>query len=459
ACLADDMGLGKTIQLIAFLLTLRQSDLLTAPVLLICPTSVLGNWEREIRKFAPDLKVLMHHGDKRSHGAVFTRKAKTSNIVLTSYALVQRDLKDFERVEWQGLVLDEAQNIKNPDAKQSKAVRQIDAQFRIALTGTPVENRLAELWSIMDFLNPAYLGPKNFFQRRFATPIERYGDTASLKTLRSLVQPFILRRLKTDRSIIQDLPEKQEMTVFCGLSEEQAQLYQAAVDKSLEEIEASEGVQRRGMILGLLTRLKQICNHPSQFLAEKKAVSSNRSGKLLRFDEMVEELLDEGDRALIFTQYADWGKRLKAHLEALFNQETLFLYGSTSKAKREEMVDRFQHDPSGPRLFILSLKAGGVGLNLTRANHVFHFDRWWNPAVENQATDRAFRIGQTKTVQVHKFVCTGTLEEKIHDMIESKKALSEQVVGAGEQWLTELDTDQLRNLLLLDRSAVIDEAG
>ncbi|MEO0985525.1 MAG: DEAD/DEAH box helicase [Cyanobacteria bacterium J06639_14] len=459
ACLADDMGLGKTIQLIAFLLNLKQQDLLDAPVLLVCPTSVLGNWEREVRKFATGLKVLMHHGDKRSHGAAFARKSKTSNIVLTSYALVQRDLKDFERVEWQGLVLDEAQNIKNPDAKQSKAVRQIDTQFRIALTGTPVENRLAELWSIMDFLNPGYLGPKNFFQRRFATPIERYGDTASLQTLRSLVQPFILRRLKTDRSIIQDLPEKQEMTIFCGLSGEQATIYQNAVEKSLREIEASEGVQRRGMILGLLTKLKQVCNHPAQFLGEKGTASSERSGKLLRFDEMVEELLDEGDRALIFTQFAEWGKLLKAHLERTFKQETLFLYGSTSKAKREEMVDRFQHDPSGPRLFILSLKAGGVGLNLTRANHVFHFDRWWNPAVENQATDRAFRIGQTKTVQVHKFVCTGTLEERIHDMIESKKALSEQVVGAGEQWLTELDTDQLRNLLLLDRNAVIDEAG
>lgn len=458
ACLADDMGLGKTIQLIAFLLILKQREFLDAPVLLVCPTSVLGNWEREIRKFAPEFKVLMHHGDKRSHGAAFARKAKTSTVVLTSYALAQRDLKDFDRVEWQGLVLDEAQNIKNPDAKQSKAVRQIDAQFRIALTGTPVENRLAELWSIMDFLNPGYLGPKNFFQRRFATPIERYGDTASLKTLRSLVQPFILRRLKTDRTIIQDLPEKQEMTIFCGMSGEQAELYQNAVENALREIEDSKGVQRRGMILGLLTKLKQVCNHPAQFLGEDGNVSPTRSGKLLRFDEMVEELLDEGDRALIFTQFAEWGKRLQAHLEGSFKQETLFLYGSTSKNKREEMVDRFQHDPNGPRLFILSLKAGGVGLNLTRANHVFHFDRWWNPAVENQATDRAFRIGQTKNVQVHKFVCNGTLEEKIHDMIESKKAMAEQVVGAGEQWLTELDTDSLRNLLLLDRSAVIDEA-
>jgi len=460
ACLADDMGLGKTIQLIAFLLNMKQRNLLDAPVLLVCPTSVLGNWEREIHKFGPELKVLMHHGDKRSHAAVFARKAKGSNIVLTSYALAQRDLKDFERVEWLGVVLDEAQNIKNPDAKQSKAVRQIDAQFRIALTGTPVENRLAELWSIMDFLNPGYLGPKNFFQRRFATPIERYGDTASLKTLRSLVQPFILRRLKTDRTIIQDLPEKQEMTVFCGLSGEQAQLYQATVEKAMRDIEAAEGAQRRGQILALLTKLKQLCNHPAQFLGETNGhITPARSGKLQRFDEMVEELLDEGDRALIFTQFAEWGKHLQAYLEKTFKQEILFLYGSTTKNKREEMVDRFQHDPSGPRLFILSLKAGGVGLNLTRANHVFHFDRWWNPAVENQATDRAFRIGQTQNVQVHKFVTTGTLEEKIHDMIESKQAMAEQVVGAGEQWLTELDTDSLRNLLLLDRSAVIDDAS
>ena len=458
ACLADDMGLGKTVQLIAFLLTMKARDLLDGPVLLVCPTSVLGNWEREVHKFGPDLKVLMHHGDKRSHAAAFARKAKTANLVLTSYALAQRDLKDLNRVDWLGIVLDEAQNIKNSDAKQSKAVRQIEAQFHIALTGTPVENRLGELWAIMDFLNPGYLGPKNFFQRRFATPIERYGDTASLKTLRSLVQPFILRRLKTDRTIIQDLPEKQEMTVFCSLAKEQAQLYQATVEKAMRDIEAAEGVQRRGQILGLLTKLKQICNHPAQFLKEETGtVAPGRSGKLLRFDEMVDELLAEGDRALIFTQFAEWGKQLQAHLTRRFGQETLFLYGSTTKNKREEMVDRFQHDPSGPRLFILSLKAGGVGLNLTRANHVFHFDRWWNPAVENQATDRAFRIGQTKNVQVHKFVSTGTLEEKIHEMIESKKAMAEQVVGAGEQWLTELDTDALRNLLLLDRSAVIEE--
>ncbi len=365
---------------------------------------------------------------------------------------------------WQGVVLDEAQNVKNPDAKQSQAVRQLKANFKIALTGTPVENRLGELWSILDFLNPGYLGAKQFFQRRFAMPIEKYGDAASLNTLRSLVQPFILRRLKSDRTIIQDLPEKQEMTVFCGLSVEQASLYQQVVEESLAQIESAEGVQRRGMILALLIKLKQICNHPAM-IVEKAAKASNvlpsdfdkKSGKLQRLQEMLEEVIAGGDRALIFTQFAEWGKLLKTYLEQQLNREVLFLYGSTTKQQREEMLDRFQHDTQAPPIFILSLKAGGVGLNLTRANHVFHFDRWWNPAVENQATDRVFRIGQKRNVLVHKFVCTGTLEEKINAMIESKKELAEQVVGAGEQWLTELDTNGLRDLLILDRDSAIED--
>jgi SNF2 family DNA or RNA helicase len=481
ACLADDMGLGKTIQLIALLLHLQERDTLDQPTLLVCPTSVLGNWEREVKRFGPSLSVMVHHGDKRPTGKNFVAAVQHKHLIITSYALTYRDIKHLKQVSWQGVVLDEAQNIKNPEAKQSQAVRELDAQFRIALTGTPIENRLSELWSILDFLNPGYLGPRNFFQRRFAVPIERYGDTASMQTLRSLVQPFILRRLKTDRDIIKDLPEKQEMTVFCGLSAEQAALYQNLVDQSLITIESAEGIQRRGMILALLVKLKQICNHPvllnstnEQSQSPSSSKRSSRSvkpasdpmtfkhvsGKLQRLEEMLEEVLLEGDRALIFTQFAEWGKLLKSYLEQQFEREVLFLYGSTSKKQREEMVDRFQNDPQGPRLFILSLKAGGVGLNLTRANHVFHFDRWWNPAVENQATDRVFRIGQTRNVQVHKFVCTGTLEERIHELIESKKALSEQVVGTGENWLTDFDTDQLRNLLLLDRSAVIgDEDG
>ncbi len=458
ACLADDMGLGKTVQLIAFLLKLRAEDALAGPVLLVCPTSVLTNWQREVHRFGPDLKTLMYHGDKRPKGRDLAKATQTTHLVITSYALVARDLKGLTKITWRGLVLDEAQNIKNADAKQSQAVRELESEFRIALTGTPVENRLTELWSIMDFLNPNYLGPKNFFQRRFAAPIERYGDTASLKTLRGLVQPFILRRLKTDRSIIQDLPEKQEMNVFCGLSAEQGRLYQKTVDEALATIDEAEGVQRRGLILGLLVKLKQICNHPAQFLKQKELGRPRRSAKLQRLHEMLEEVISEGDRALIFTQFAEWGKLLQAHLTNSLDPQTMFLYGSTSKNAREDMVDRFQQDPNGPKLFILSLKAGGVGLNLTRANHVFHFDRWWNPAVENQATDRAFRIGQKRNVQVHKFVCSGTLEERIDDMINSKKALAEQVVGAGEQWLTELDTEQLRDLLLLDRKAVIDES-
>jgi SNF2 family DNA or RNA helicase len=457
ACLADDMGLGKTIELIAFLLHLKEQDVLEAPTLLVCPTSVLGNWEREVKKFGPSLKAIVHHGDKRLKGKAFARAVKDKQLVITSYPLVFRDAATFQEISWQGVVLDEAQNIKNPSAKQSKAVRELNADFRIALTGTPVENRLSELWSILDFLNPAYLGDRQFFQRRFAMPIEKFGDRDSLQTLRSLVQPFILRRLKTDKEIIQDLPEKQEMNVFCGLSAEQATLYQKLVDESLVEIESSEGIKRRGLILTLLLRLKQVCNHPAHYQKEKVLGDAKRSGKVLRLQEMLEEAISEGDRALIFTQFAEWGKLLQPYLAKQLGWETLFLYGATKKQQREEMVDRFQNDPDGPRLLILSLKAGGTGLNLTRANHVFHIDRWWNPAVENQATDRAFRIGQTRNVQVHKFVCTGTLEERINDTIESKKQLAEQTVDAGEEWLTEMDTDQLRSLLLLDRNAVIDE--
>lgn len=457
ACLADDMGLGKTLQLLGFLLYLKSENQLINPTLIVCPTSVINNWEKEAQKFAPSLSVLVHHGSERKSGKTFFKLAENKNIIITSYSLIYRDLKTLETVPWQGIVLDEAQNIKNSQAKQSQALRQLSAGFRIALTGTPVENRLTELWSILDFLNPNFLGTKPFFQKRFATPIEKYGDQTSLQLLRSLVRPFILRRLKTDKTIIQDLPEKQEMTVFCGLSKEQAKLYQSVVDQSLEAINEAEGIQRHGLILTLLMKLKQICNHPDHFNKEKQLTNSQTSGKLLRLEEMLEELIEEGDHALIFTQFAEWGNLLKPYLEKKFKQEVFFLYGATSREQRQAMVDQFQNDPNAPQIFILSLKAGGTGLNLTRANHVFHIDRWWNPAVENQATDRAFRIGQKQNVQVHKFVCSGTLEEKINDIIESKQQLAEQTVDAGENWLTQLDTEQLRNLLLLDRESVIDE--
>ena len=460
ACLADDMGLGKTIQFIAFLLYLKAEKRLSGPTLLVCPTSVLGNWEREVHRFGPQLTILTHHGSGRARGKALAKAVKSKDLVITSYSLLYRDEKSLQGIDWWGLVLDEAQNVKNPEARQSKAARSLQAHCRVALTGTPLENRLTELWSILDFLNPGYLGPRPFFQRRFATPIERYGDTDSLTTLRSLVQPFILRRTKTDRDIIQDLPEKQEMNVFCSLTPEQATLYEQIVQESLDAVESAQGIQRHGIILATLMKLKQICNHPAQFLKEDSLLSDKqRSGKLKRLEEMLEVILAEGERALIFTQFAELGKLLQKHLRSILDQDTLLLYGGSSKKQREAMIDRFQHDPQGPRLFILSLKAGGTGLNLTRATHVFHFDRWWNPAVENQATDRVFRIGQTRNVQVHKFVCTGTLEERIHEQLESKKALAEQVVGAGEGWLTELDTEQLRSLLLLDRSSVIDEDG
>ncbi len=457
ACLADDMGLGKTIQLISFLLKLQEEKILENPVLVVCPTSVLNNWEREIKKFAPTLSVIIHHGENRKKNKDFVKEVSLKNVILTSYSLVFRDEKTLNLVDWQGIVLDEAQNIKNSQAKQSQAIRKINAGFRIALTGTPVENRLSELWSILDFLNPGILGNRTFFQKRFAIPIEKFGDQSSLNILRSLVQPFILRRLKTDKTIIQDLPEKQEMNVFCGLSHEQGELYQKLVNESLQKIDESTGIQRHGLILTLLLKLKQLCNHPALLLKEKQLKDSHRSGKLLRLEEMLEELVLEGDRALIFTQFAEWGKLLQPYLAKKFNFEIPFLYGSTNRKQRQEMIDRFQNDPESPPIFILSLKAGGTGLNLTRANHVFHIDRWWNPAVENQATDRAFRIGQKRNVQVHKFVCTGTLEERINDMIESKKQLADQTVDAGENWLTEMDTDQLRNLLLLNSETIMDE--
>jgi len=451
SCIADDMGLGKTLQVITLLLKVHSAKSSDTPSLVVCPTTLIGNWVKECAKFAPSLRVSVYHGAERS------LKTKGTDIVISSYGILRRDLKKFNKHDWNLFIIDEAQNIKNSTAKQSQAVRKIPAGFRIALTGTPVENRLTELWSILDFLNPNFLGTQAFFQRRFALPIEKYGDQESLHNLRSLVRPFILRRLKTDKTIIEDLPEKQEMNVLCGLSKEQGQLYQQLVETTLQKIEETQGIQRHGLILTLLMQLKQICNHPAHFLKENSLETSQRSGKLLRLEAMVEEVIAEGDRALIFTQFAEWGKLLKTHLQKKLAEEILFLSGSTKTKDRVEMIERFQNDPQGPKIFILSLKAGGTGLNLTRANHVFHIDRWWNPAVENQATDRAFRIGQKRNVQVHKFICTGTLEERINEMIESKKQLAEQTVDAGENWLTELDTDRLRDLLLLDRSAIIDE--
>jgi SNF2 family DNA or RNA helicase len=455
ACLADDMGLGKTIQAIALFLDSRATSRAVAPALVICPTSVAGNWQREIERFAPDLKVLVHHGGDRASGDEFLAQAEDHDVIITSYGLARRDGELLSGIRWQTLVLDEAQNIKNPAAKQTQAIRAIPADSRMALTGTPVENRLGELWSIMQFLNPGYLGSRERFRREFALPVERYGDQEAAGRLRQLVGPFILRRLKTDPNVIRDLPEKMEMKVYCTLTPEQATLYQAVVDDSLAqlesiEVEPTDVMQRRGLILSVLMQLKQICNHPAQFLADGSELPG-RSGKMARLTEMLEEMLSVGDRALVFSQFSTMGEMLRIHLQQVFGREVLFLHGATPRKQRERMVDRFQARDGGPSIFVLSLKAGGVGLNLTAANHVFHFDRWWNPAVEQQATDRAFRIGQTRNVQVHKFITAGTLEENIDQLIESKRALAESVIGAGEAWLTELSTDQLRNLVALKR--------
>jgi SNF2 family DNA or RNA helicase len=454
ACLADDMGLGKTIQFIALMLqeriTRRQK---LKPTLLICPTSIVGNWHREIERFGPSLKVMIHHGTDRLSGKAFEKKVKKHDLVISTYALAHRDKELFSAVHWQCVALDEAQNIKNPAAKQTQAIRKIRANYRVALTGTPVENRLSELWSIMEFLNPGYLGSPKDFRTRFAVPIERYRSRGEAETLKHLIQPFVLRRMKTDPTIINDLPEKMEIKVFCNLTGEQASLYQAVVDEMMEKIEDSEGIERKGLVLSTLMKLKQVCNHPAQFVRDRSTLPG-RSGKLTRLAEMLEEVLEEDNKALIFTQFAEMGTMLRHHLQEVTGVETLFLHGGTPRKQRDRMVQRFQADRHGPPLFILSLKAGGLGLNLTAANQVFHFDRWWNPAVENQATDRAFRIGQKKNVQVYKFVCIGTLEERIDQMIEQKKELAESIIGTGEAWLTEMSTEQLKEIFTLSKEAV-----
>ena len=457
ACLADDMGLGKTLQTITLWLHERRENGAEPvnPALLVCPTSVVGNWGHEIARFAPSLKVYKHQGTERVRGKAFIKEAQAVDVVLTSYALLHRDLDTLKKVKWSSVALDEAQNIKNPATKQAQAARSLEAQYRLALTGTPVENRLMELWSIFNFLNPGYLGSQQGFKATFSTPIERYRDQEAAAALKKLTAPFILRRVKTDPTVIADLPDKFENKAYCGLTPEQATLYEAVVREEMESIESAEDdMARRGGVLRMLTRLKQICNHPAHFLKESAgAPMANRSGKLERLVEMLAEIQEMGERALIFSQYAEMGTLLQTYLRDYLQDEVLFLHGGVPAKKRDEMVRMFQ-SPQGPPVFVLSLKAGGTGLTLTNANHVFHFDRWYNPAVENQATDRAFRIGQTKNVQVHKFICLGTLEERIDTLIEKKQALADTIIGAGENWLTELDNNALHDLVVLRRDAV-----
>ena len=445
ACLADDMGLGKTIQLLALLLHRR-----SGPALLICPLSVLGNWQREAERFAPSLVVKVLHGAERPAPATLAG----ADIVLTTYAIATRDADDLAAVAWDRVVLDEAQHIKNSGSAVAKAVRKLPARVRIALTGTPVENRLAELWSILDFLNPGVLASAHTFRARFAVPVERFGDEEAAARLRHATRPFLLRRAKSDAAVIDDLPEKRAVRHLCGLTPEQATLYRAVLDDMTRHLDESRDRWNKGIVLAAMTKLKQACVHPALLLGDGSPLPG-RSGKLERLEEILDAALAEGESTLCFTQFAKFGAMLTPHLAARFGVPVRFLHGGTSRADRDAMVAAFQDDPR-PGIFVLSLKAGGTGLNLTAANHVVHADRWWNPATEAQATDRAFRIGQRRDVRVHTLVCLGTLEERIDRLLADKGVLASRVVGNGEGWLTTLDTAELRDLIQLAPEAIVD---
>jgi len=476
-CLADDMGLGKTPTTLAHLVG-HQGD---RPSLVMCPLSVVHNWEAEAAAFTPDLRVLVAHGASRKRGEAFGRQLDEVDLVISTYGTVSRDIEAMAEHRWNIVVCDEAQAIKNHRTKAALAVRALEARQLVALTGTPVENRLTELWAILDAANPGSLGGIGWFRDTFATPIEMRSDERALAGMKRLTAPFVLRRTKADKSLVPDLPDKIEQVAWAPLTEEQAGLYQAVLDDFLAQVKAQDAgsggegsssrgsgstgsendMQRRGLVLATLTRLKQICNHPAQFLAaggEEPGRLRWRSGKLDRFDELVTELLDAGERALVFTQYREMGELLVAHLATTHGVRAKFLHGGVGRSARDEMVTSFQSGDSAP-LQVVSLKAGGTGLNLTSASRVIHYDRWWNPAVEDQATDRAWRIGQQSTVFVHKLVCRGTLEERIDSLLQDKKALADSAVSSGEGWLTEMSTDELKGLFRLDPNAADPDAA
>jgi non-specific serine/threonine protein kinase len=456
ACLADDMGLGKTIQVLSLLLVLKSKEgEKWKPCLLVAPASLLANWAAEIARFAPSLKTVVVHPSATPAEKKADAPTDLSDVdlVITSYGFLARS-SWLGTTTWRLVVVDEAQAIKNPAAKQTKTVKQLRADARIALTGTPIENRLGDLWSIFDFINPGLLGSSkqfvSFVKHLADRPHNPYGP------LRDLVRPYILRRLKTDKSIIADLPDKTEVKAFCALSRKQAALYQQAVGELEGKLEDVDGIQRRGIVLSFLMRLKQICNHPSQWLGDGEWAEED-SGKLARLRDILEVVAARQEKALIFTQFKEITAPLLAFLGSVFGRAGLVLHGETEVRKRKELVRQFQEDESVP-FFVLSLKAGGAGLNLTAASHVVHFDRWWNPAVENQATDRAFRIGQTKNVLVHKFICRGTVEDKIDQLIESKHQLAGDLLGGGADIvLTEMKDEELLKLVALDLGTAMKE--
>ena len=449
-CLADDMGLGKTPTALAHILSRNASK----PTLVICPLSVVHNWESEAKKFTPSLKVFVAHGGGRPTGPSLINSIQESDIVVTTYATATRDINDLAQVQWDLLICDEAQFIKNHHTNAAAAVREIQAHQKIALTGTPVENRLSELWAILDAVNPGMLGGISWFREKFATPIETHNDPSALESMRHLTDPFILRRTKDDKSLVPDLPEKIEQVAWAKLTHEQAALYKAVLDEFLTEASQSEGMKRKGLILATLTKLKQICNHPAQFLSDGSSIAG-RSGKLTRLEELVDDILAADQQLLLFTQYRKMGELLAEHLAGVIGRQPSFLHGGVPRAKRDSMISSFQDGTDTP-ILLVSLKAGGTGLNLTAANRVIHFDRWWNPAVEDQATDRAWRIGQDQTVFVHKLVCQGTLEEKIDQLLTDKKELADKSVGTGDDWFTDMNTEQLRQVLSLNIAEAVE---
>jgi SNF2 family DNA or RNA helicase len=450
ACLADDMGLGKTIQMIAYFVYVVEHEKREAPFLIIAPTSVLGNWQKEIEKFAPSLKVHLHYGPNRAKGEDFHVSLADTDIVLTSYGLSHADHEEIASVTWSTICLDEAQNIKNAHTKQSRAIRKLKGLHHIALTGTPMENRLTELWSIFDFINTGFLGSLHSFHKRFVLPIEKDRDPAIIGNLQQLIKPFLLRRTKRDEQVALNLPEKQEQKEYIPLTVEQASLYEQLVKDTFDQVSQLAGMQRKALILKMLGKLKQICNHPALYLKEERAESvTTRSHKIEKLLELVTAIQEQDESCLIFTQYIGMGEMIQSLLESEFGEKVLFLNGSVAKAARDKMVEQFQNKEYS--ILILSLKAGGTGLNLTAANHVVHYDRWWNPAVENQATDRAYRIGQNRFVHVHKLITTGTIEEKIDGMLDKKQSLNDEIIQS-ESWITELSTDELEELFTLSMS-------
>ncbi|MCC7553839.1 MAG: DEAD/DEAH box helicase [Methanobacteriaceae archaeon] len=440
--LADDMGLGKTIQVLTTALYLKENSYLNEEkVLVIAPTSLLYNWEKEIEKFTPSLKSYIYHKYNRQF------PKNDHDIILTSYGVLRRDLEKFKKEKWFLTVVDEAQNIKNPNAKQTKAVKSIKSANKIALTGTPVENRLSEYWSIFDFTNKGFLYSQKKFKQKFINPIEKQKDNEVLNNFKQLTNPFILRRLKNDSKIISDLPDKNISDIYCNLTVEQAALYQKTLENAMDEITYEEGIGRRGLIFKLMNSLKQICNHPSQFM-KSKSYKVPDSGKMEVLIEILENIQEMDEKTLIFTQYVQMGKIMKRLLEKKFKKEILFLHGSLNREERDKMINEFQNDPS-KKIFILSLKVGGIGLNLTSAQNVIHYDLWWNPAVENQATDRAYRIGQKENVMVYRLITSGTFEEQINELIKEKEELAELAIGNGEKFLTEMSNEELKSMFSL----------